>query len=199
MTHSLHDAYAILTGEELAAFIIIPDGQVLRYDPQMIPDGLVLNLVPGSFNPLHGAHMWLYNESMNYGHTSVFEISTRRFDKPDLSLDDLTRIVQQFNTWTTTVIITNARSFKDKIGVLQRDTLNIHIGVDNWHRFRDVDGEEAIASYAAVFFVYDRIVDEKLVTVEGSALPDNVRRGGTPPQKFMRISSSKIRNNVTNK
>jgi hypothetical protein len=118
---------ALLPGEEvvsetplrtdpLSAFL---SGRVARLcvdlDGRMQSDTPLAKLVlPGSFNPLHAAHLDLAQTAAAFEKTgAAFEMSIVNVDKPALSDDEVRRRLAQF-TWRAPVWLTRAPTFIEK-------------------------------------------------------------------------------------
>jgi hypothetical protein len=90
------------------ALLVMEDGS-FRHEPS--PPHLVF---PGSFNPLHHGHVVLANlAAERFGMPVHFELSIANVDKPDLSVDEVQRRLEQFRgRWP--VIITRAARIEEK-------------------------------------------------------------------------------------
>jgi hypothetical protein len=197
MNISLSEAYETLNGDSLAAFSMMPDGQIVPWESvRTTIFNRVINVVPGSFNPLHSGHRWIYKESQTYPDLSLYEISVKRYDKPNYTLEELQNVLRNFNPWQESVIITNATLFVDKIKLIGTPEINFHIGFDAYDKVLNHGGAEYFESCNAFFFVYDRIIDGAFKSVADLQLPRNVRFGGTPPNHCMNMSSTAIRQGV---
>ena len=87
---------------------VAPDGQMR---PDFAPP---IALLPGSFNPLHRAHLALAQVAEQIlGQGVAFELSVVNVDKPTLSHDEIRRRLTQF-AWRASVWLTHAPRFIDK-------------------------------------------------------------------------------------
>jgi hypothetical protein len=103
-------------GDPLSAFLhgrgprllVEPDG---RMHTDAAPSNLVL---PGSFNPLHEAHLQLAQTAAALEKTeAAFEMSVVNVDKPGLADDEVRRRLAQF-AWRAPVWLTRAPTFIEK-------------------------------------------------------------------------------------
>lgn len=161
-------------------------------ETDLLEDHQELHVVPGSFNPPHDGHWWLYDNIPTTKEVgSYFELSKARVGKEDLSDDEVRSRVRLFQG-KANVIVTQAPMFTDKYKVLKQfaDKIVFHIGIDTYERLLKMDGLEVIeAMDDAKFCVYARA---------GISLPSDAPRncymGAPAPAHLQNISSTLIRN-----
>lgn len=155
------------------------------------------NIIPGSFNPLHAGHEFMYEKTKSSvaGYLgSFYEISIARMGKEDLSFEELQERLDQFEADPPNgIIVTNAPRMIEKIGVLGGGH-NFYVGIDTIKRMALDYTMHGIAGLNAKFFVMDREIDSKVEGWSNSAVPNNVFRANhQPPKELLGISSTKIR------
>jgi hypothetical protein len=102
------DYLAALLAGEIRVVCGDPDGR-LRTDAP-----LPAILLPGSFNPLHAAHVRLLQLATEYvPGNAAFELSVANVDKPTLVAAEIRGRLHQFG-WRHTVCITRAPTFVEK-------------------------------------------------------------------------------------
>lgn len=90
-------------------------------------------LIPGTFNPLHSAHIDLYINGMG-NKVPVFELSILNVDKGlVVTKDNIQAKVDQFNYYGFNYLITNAPTIFSKL----RFANNFIIGADTFNRYLD--------------------------------------------------------------
>ena len=147
-----------------------------------------IDVVPGSFNPLHDGHWWIFKNIPR--DQKCFEISRSRVGKEDLSDDEIAWRTSQFKG--ANVVITQAPLFSDKYEHFRKlaDVVIFHIGIDTYERLIQMSGRAAIEEMQlATFIVYDRC---------GATLPADKPRNCWPsvrkaPEQVQNISSTLIR------
>lgn len=166
----------------------------------------ILHVVPGSFNPVHDAHRWMYESideestiEVKYSKSShvvyatssakYFEISTSRFGKESLSEEEILNRARQFSGYAP-VLVTTQSLFINKYEVLKPfgEHIVFHIGMDTYERLMDFNGSE-VGTYGCFFCVWPR---------SGSKLtkgaPKNCYSSGIEaPPHLLDLSSTKIR------
>lgn len=196
----LKQAYSLLTyGTEnggISKFVVLPDGKITEVIPRDFINGQVrLSVVPGSFNPLTRAHRWLFDKDPAYG--KCFEMSVKRWDKPNVSFEELEERVAQFYGYAP-VLITNQPRIIGKIAILRETypTLipTFHIGADTLIRMYDDYGKVGVGGLAAKFVVHDRILNNQLLSIGSHTPPFNCSAPQVSmPDDMLEISSTKIR------
>jgi hypothetical protein len=192
---TLEEAYQRLTIDPLYALMIMPDGQHIEFVNMASPRSI--DLVPGSFNPLHDAHKELYVACKEPESIKAFEISIRRFDKELLSLEELKARIKQF-AWYAPVLITNASLFIEKCGLLSNCSKRprFHIGVDTAERIIKAHGVSGTQGIFGEFVVYDRLVEGKIHSINDFPVkPNNFRHGAFVSGLVHGISSTELRQN----
>lgn len=204
-TDGLKKWYDALIENPLQIFIVMPDGQIFNREKihqiSDINEGTFslteLSVIPGSFNPLHNGHRFMYDwmPGMQSSNKKVFEISIRRMGKPDLSVEELAERIAQFEFYAP-VIITNAARFIEKCACFPYIDITWHIGIDTISRMRDDYGELGIAGLRGGFCVWDRDMGNGLeqYPLDFKFKPRNVYRCLKDiPEVLRGISSTKIR------
>lgn len=192
-------AYAKLLENPREVFVQTIEGDIITWK-QWIPLGPsrygTVYVYPGSFNPLHDGHRSIYDSLGNHIHDTCYETSISRWQKPNVSLEELAKRLAQFVGYAP-VIVTNVARMIEKIAVLPCMELAFYVGIDTLVRMRDDYGSIGIGGLNARFIVYDRIVDgDKLQTLltEFPDVPRNCMRGRERSVELMKVSSTSIRN-----
>lgn len=146
---------------------------VVEFDGKVIPWGEfsfrtdVIHLLPGSFNPLHAGHLniWEYIRGIK-----AFEISINRINKQPYSLENLNKILNQFQ-WKYPVLITNKPLFEDKnvllydsfytCELIETRTIVSHIGYDTYLRIKNTT-PTVFQNPKYRFRIYPRIINGKI-------------------------------------
>lgn len=176
------------------------DGQFRSAEP---PPGVVF---PGSFNPLHHGHTTLADVSAaRLGQPVAYELSIANVDKPELSLDEVRRRVEQFRG-RAQVLITRAPTFREKAALFPGTVFVV--GADTaarivHPRFYDDDPARMIHALQEIracgcrFFVGGRLeTGGRFVDLSGLAIPSDHRDmfAGLDEREFrMDISSTELR------
>lgn len=141
----------------------------------------------GSFNPLHDRHKYIYELiNSNFSLSArYYEISIHRFGKGYYSVEELEKILGQFDS---SVIVTNAATFLEKLGTLSLIEPTFHIGYDTFDRLMSVYGFYGVQGLPCTFYVYDRNGSISKWT----NLPKNVKRLDHD-NRFEDLSSTELR------
>ena len=187
----------------------------LHYDIQLslnndITDYSKYLVFPGSFNPIHEWHLELLKSGMDIsGKKPVFEISFKNVDKPDLSLEEISKRINQFKT-INELLVTNEATFLGKSILFKGadfliggDTL-IRLFANKYYN-SEMDSNKIIDQFVQLknsgtkFIVGGRTVDDKFVTVDNVFIPEQIKEMfiGIPRKMFESgISSNKIRSKM---
>lgn len=195
---SLEAYYKRIVSDPFFAFMVLPDGQLVQLDN--MPSTRSLDLIPGSFNPLHEGHKAIYEACKEPEAMKAYEISINCFGKGHLSFDDLKIRLAQF-AWNAPVLVTNASLFIEKCGLMSNfeKKPNFHVGFDTAERILQVHGVLGTQGIFANFIVYDRIRDGTTFSLKDlPGKPKNFIQGRMD-KGAIDISSTQIRNKNTAK
>jgi Cytidylyltransferase-like len=123
------DYLAALLAGEISVVCGDPDGRLSTDAP------LPAILLPGSFNPLHAAHVRLLQLATEYvAGSAAFELSVVNVDKPALFAAEIRRRLHQFG-WRHTLWVTRAPTFVEKAELFPAATFVV--GADTATRLID--------------------------------------------------------------
>jgi len=139
----------------------------LGHYAQLLPqtDPCTVQIVPGSFNPMHAAHQAIWNQALRYvtvpgsGHQVFFELSVSRLGKELLSPAEMAqRLTASYNS---VFLLTNVPRLIEKAAVIAPllGPATFHIGIDTYNRAVEDYGAIGIGGVAAKFVVYPRMID----------------------------------------
>lgn len=178
--------YQLLLNNEVSYLVINKSGLCIGSD-LFLPNKIAV--IPGSFNPLHDAHKFLFtNAWVSFDDDSIFfEISISKRDKDPLNFEKLNEILAQFKNYAN-VIITNKPFFYLKLSTLLKRTDEVHfyIGADTLDRLIQDETKERVECFRCVFHVFTRnsIEIPKLINVTKRIMSKDLQE----------ISSTQLRN-----
>ena len=192
------ESYKKIICEPGTYFICMPDGDIIS-DISKLANKRKISIYPGSWNPLHEGHKWIYS-NISSEDFKLFEIFIHRWDKPHLDEETVKARVEQFSGYAP-IMVSNVARFVEKAGLLYPHEATWHVGIDTIQRMKLDYGEIGISGLRGTFQVYDRKLKEKVESYpDGFQFkPKNVNRADKqPPENLLDISSTKIRNGTYN-
>jgi len=192
---TLSEAYNKVSQTDSFCFVHMLDGTILPIEEVLTVNSLgdgKIDLVPGSFNPLHEAHEAIYRTVWNPH--KFYELSLSRVNKWSLTLEEMQKCLEQF-VGKAPVIVMNPPLFIQKAGVLYKWDVKFHIGFDTAARLLDQSSAIEIQGIRAKFEVYDRKMGEQIFTIQdlNKPIPSNFFHGKGLPETVMGLSSTQIR------
>lgn len=191
--HYTHLRTLLDEGRTDYGFVVQPDGQVHACDFSGRID-----IVCGSFNPLHEAHKAMYHGVTRFQPPGMpaaraFEISLYRHQKPFLTFDDLAERLKQFE-WYAPVIVTGVARFAEKIKAIGHNASPIfHVGYDTAERLLNTEPRETVEGMRCAFVVYQRQVDGRTMWVDNLPYIPNNFMSGRLPEHVTTLSSTGMR------
>ena len=124
-------------------------GEISRWEEMVRGfDGLIL--MRGSFNPIHKRHLESIEKTKEkYPEYKAFlHCSIKRFDKPDLTLDEIKEKVAQAYTNGLPIIFTTEAKFNPALNLIReryKGEIVLPVGIDTINRFVDSEVESEIS------------------------------------------------------
>lgn len=175
---SVDEAYKSLIEDDSLAYWYYPRYQkcLLVTGPSAVGYDVELAILPGSFNPIHPGHRFIF-ENTGISHTA-YEMSITRIDKPPVTIEELSYRLAQFDE-DELVVLTNAPRMIHKLALLRGYRVLVHVGMDTIVRMAQDYGKIGIGGLQANFIVTDRIVDGERLSYppkDWKRKPSNVHR-----------------------
>lgn len=190
---TLSTAYQLVHQYPTYGFIQMPDGHLHPFKGGDTPfQGSDLDIVPGSYNPLHDAHRAIFDHLVNPNR--AFEIAIERVNKGGMPVDELEKRLAQFKGYAPVVVLKHPL-FIHKIGALWPWNLTFHVGIDTASRIIESSPTVEIQGMRAKFVVYARKIDGRIWSLDNipDPRPANFLRGITRDESLMGMSSTAIR------
>jgi hypothetical protein len=189
----LSTAYQMVHQYPMFGFVQMPDGKLLPFNGADAPfSGGKLDLVPGSFNPLHDAHRSIFDHIENPSKT--YELAIERVNKGGMTIDDLTTRLSQFKGYAPILVLKHPL-FIHKIGALYPWELTFHVGIDTASRIIESSPTVEVQGMRARFLVYDRKIEGRRWGLDDipEPRPKNFIKGQALDETLLGISSTAIR------
>lgn len=190
---TLSTAYQMVHQYPMFGFVQMPDGQLLPFNGGDTPfGGNRLDVVPGSYNPLHAAHRAIYDHIDNPSKT--FELAIERVNKGGIGLEELTTRLAQFK-WYAPILVLKHPLFIHKIGALYPWDLMFHVGIDTASRIIESSPTVEVQGMRARFTVYDREINGRRWSLDDipEPRPKNFLKGIVLDESLLGMSSTAIR------
>lgn len=160
-----------------------------------------INVYPGSFNPLHGAHKWIeWYANYNGFNPFYYEICINPQNKPALNLDQINERLSRFSP-EQNILISRASLMIEKMGLysfFNTKEVILHVGFDTLERMINQHGPLFVRGTRCRFVLYSRFIDGRERTISDlpyfNELADLILWHTKMPERFMKISSTQIRN-----
>jgi nicotinic acid mononucleotide adenylyltransferase len=153
--------------------------------------GTRVNLLPGSFNPLHKGHLAIWESIQG---PKFFEISITRYGKDPYPIHILNEVLSQFHN-KYSYIVTNVYDFLSKSSLLRHWDLVFHVGWDTASRI-NMMYSHAVLESMGTFQIYEREINREVYNLNAlEDRPSNFVMGELKNNQFIGLSSSALRNN----
>lgn len=151
--------------------------------------GSLVNIFPGSFNPLHDGHLAIWNSVEG---PKFFEISITRYGKDPYPFAHFNELLSQFHN-KLPYIVSNSYDFLSKSLLLRHWNVNWLLGFDTSARIYSMY-TKAILESMGTFEIFSRKIDGNLYNVNAiESPPSNFKIGTLVTDEFTHVSSTNIR------